>query len=173
MLPGPNSQLPREARAEGKTRWEITGVMNPMDAQVLPGNRVLIAEFGANRVTERNLKGEILWEKPITWPVTPYYRPGDPCIDVTTGLGYPKKADDARANPLVSLLFSDPTGSGLQDPPIVLVQGSADVDDRECIIDPIGQEHAPAHYGNRALRLHRTAGRAADLHYVAVHAPDR
>ncbi len=51
--------------------------------------------------------------QPITWPVTPYYRPGDPCIDVTTGLGYPKKANDARANPLVSLLFSDPTGSGL------------------------------------------------------------
>jgi hypothetical protein len=62
--------------------------------------------------------------------VTPYYRSGDPCIDVTTGLGYPKKADDARANPLVALLFSDPTGSGLQDPPVVLVQGSADVDDR-------------------------------------------
>ena len=69
--------------------------------------------------------------QPITWPVTPYYRPGDPCIDVTTGLGYPKKADDARANPLVALLFSDPTGSGLTDPPVVLVQGSADVDDRD------------------------------------------
>ena len=50
--------------------------------------------------------------QPITWPVTPYYSPGDPCIDVTTGLGYPKKANDARANPLVSLLFSDPTGIG-------------------------------------------------------------
>jgi hypothetical protein len=69
--------------------------------------------------------------QPITWPVNPYYRPGDPCIDVTTGLGYPKKANDAQANPLVSLLFSDPTGSLLQDPPVVLVQGSADVDDRD------------------------------------------
>ncbi|MBV8997579.1 MAG: pyridoxamine 5'-phosphate oxidase family protein [Solirubrobacterales bacterium] len=69
--------------------------------------------------------------QPITWPVTPYYRPGDSCIDVTTGLGYPKKADDASANPLVSLLFSDPTGSGLNDPPTVLVQGSAEVDDRD------------------------------------------
>jgi hypothetical protein len=69
--------------------------------------------------------------QPITWPVTPYYRPGDPCIDVTTGLGYPKKANDAQANPLVALLFSDPTGSGLTDPPTVLVQGSADVDDRD------------------------------------------
>lgn len=69
--------------------------------------------------------------QPITWPVTPYYRPGDPCIDITTGLGYPKKANDAQANPLVALLFSDPTGSGLEHPPTVLVQGSAEVDDRD------------------------------------------
>jgi hypothetical protein len=69
--------------------------------------------------------------QPITWPVTPYYTLGGPCIDITTGLGYPKKANDARANPLVALLFSDPTGSGLERPPAVLVQGTADVDDRD------------------------------------------
>jgi hypothetical protein len=69
--------------------------------------------------------------QPVTWPLTPYYRPGDQCIDVTTGLGYPKKANDARANPKVALLFSDPRGSGLEDPPMVLVQGIADVDDRD------------------------------------------
>jgi hypothetical protein len=69
--------------------------------------------------------------QPITWPVTPYYSLGDPCISVTTGLGYPKKANDARANPLVALLFSDPTGSGLTDAPMILVQGSAEVDDRD------------------------------------------
>ncbi len=67
--------------------------------------------------------------QPITWPVTPYYSPGEPCIDVTTGLGYPKKANDAQANPMVALLFSDPTGSGLENPPMVLVQGSDQVDD--------------------------------------------
>lgn len=69
--------------------------------------------------------------QPIGWPVTPYYRPGDPCIDVTTGLGYPKKAKDALANPKVALLFSDPTGSGIERAPQVLVQGTADVDDRD------------------------------------------
>jgi hypothetical protein len=68
-------------------------------------------------------------QQPITWPVTPYYRSGDPTIDITTGLGYPKKADDARRNHHVSLLFSDPTGSGLDDPCRVLVQGMAEVDD--------------------------------------------
>jgi hypothetical protein len=69
--------------------------------------------------------------QPITWPLTPYYRPGEPCIDVTTGLGYPKKAKDARANPQVAMLFSDPTGSGLESAPHVLVQGTAEVDDRD------------------------------------------
>jgi hypothetical protein len=69
--------------------------------------------------------------QPITWPVTPYYQPGDPCIDVTTGLGYPKKAVDAEANPKVALLFSDPTGSEMETPPQVLIQGIARVDDRD------------------------------------------
>jgi hypothetical protein len=67
--------------------------------------------------------------QPITWPVTPYYRPGDPCVDVTTGVGYPKKARDAEANPRVALLFSDPTGCGIEEPPQVLVQGTARIDD--------------------------------------------
>lgn len=69
--------------------------------------------------------------QPITWPVTPYYARGGACIDVTTGLGYPKKANDARSNSLVALLFSDPTGSGVQDAPMVLVQGTAEVDDHD------------------------------------------
>jgi hypothetical protein len=69
--------------------------------------------------------------QPITWPVTPYYDRDAGTVDVTTGLGYPKKADDAAANPMVALLFSDPTGCGLDDPPKVLVQGIADVDDRD------------------------------------------
>jgi len=70
-------------------------------------------------------------KQPITWPVTPYYRPGDATIDVTTGLGYPKKADDARRHPSVSLLFSEPTGSGIEGGIQVLVQGTADVDERD------------------------------------------
>jgi hypothetical protein len=68
-------------------------------------------------------------QQPITWPVTPYYQRGGPTIDVTTGLGYPKKADDARRNPRVSLLFSDPNGSGLETAAQILVQGTARVDE--------------------------------------------
>lgn len=70
-------------------------------------------------------------KQPITWPVTPYYDEGGATIDVTTGLGYPKKADDARAHPSVSLLFSDPTGSGIDSGVRVLVQGTATVDDED------------------------------------------
>ena len=66
--------------------------------------------------------------QPICWPLTPYYEPGGHCIDVTTALGYPKKALDAEANPKVALLFSDPTGCGMDAAPQVLVQGTAGVD---------------------------------------------
>ena len=70
-------------------------------------------------------------QQPIVWPVTPYYRDGGQTIDVTTGVGYPKKAEDARRNPRVALLFSDPTGSGIDSGIQVLVQGSAEVDDAD------------------------------------------
>ena len=63
--------------------------------------------------------------------MTPYYAQGGATIDVTTGLGYPKKADDAQRNPRVALLFSDPTGSGIDDADQVLVQGTAEVDDHD------------------------------------------
>jgi hypothetical protein len=69
--------------------------------------------------------------QPITWPVTPYYADGAASIDITTGIGYPKKADDAARHPSVAMLFSDPTGSGIEDPGTVLVQGTAEVDDRD------------------------------------------
>ena len=69
--------------------------------------------------------------QPIAWPVTPYHHLAEGCVDVTTGVGYPKKADDAAANPHVALLFSDPTGSGMPDAPMVLVQGTAAVDERD------------------------------------------
>jgi hypothetical protein len=69
--------------------------------------------------------------QPIAWPVTPYVDPNGKCLDVSTGLGYPKKARDAQRNPHVALLFSEPTGCGLDTPPMVLVQGKATVDERD------------------------------------------
>jgi Pyridoxamine 5'-phosphate oxidase len=91
----------------------------------LPGEvQDVFARFVTTEFTTVDGRGQ-----PITWPLTPYYSPGGSCIDVTTGLGYPKKAKDARANPHVAMLFSDPTGSGLEKVPHVLVQGTAEVDD--------------------------------------------
>lgn len=97
-----------------------------MTATLPPDVQQVFARFVTTELTTINRRGQ-----PITWPVTPYYSAGADCIDVTTGLGYPKKALDAEANPLVSLLFSDPTGSGMVDPPMVLVQGTAKVDDHD------------------------------------------
>ena len=52
----------------GKTLWEIANLSNPTDALLLPNNKVLITEQGANRITERDTKGNISWEKSATNP---------------------------------------------------------------------------------------------------------
>jgi HEAT repeat protein len=51
-------------------RWKIDNVLMPLDVQLLPGEeRVLVAEHQANRVSERNLKGEIVWKKTVPEPL--------------------------------------------------------------------------------------------------------
>jgi HEAT repeat protein len=54
-----------EIGLDGKQRWAMEGLQQiyPRDAQVLPGDRVLIAEQNMNRVVEMNQKKEILWQK--------------------------------------------------------------------------------------------------------------
>jgi hypothetical protein len=52
-----------ECGPDGKARWELSKDVNrPIDAQALPGGRVLIAEHGGQRVTERDRDGKVLWE---------------------------------------------------------------------------------------------------------------
>lgn len=68
---------------------------------------------------------------PVTWPLNPYLGEDGRTIDVSTGLTYPSKAERARRNPNVALLFSDPVGSGLKDFPVVLVLGQATVRDSD------------------------------------------
>jgi HEAT repeat protein len=53
---------------DGRPRWQITGLAAPLDAEILPGRRVLIAEYDAKRVTERTFKGEMVWEKKLSEP---------------------------------------------------------------------------------------------------------
>jgi HEAT repeat protein len=63
-----NGQI-MELGTDSKVRWQMNGLSQPMDFQVLPGNRVLVAESGGSRVTERNFKGEILWQKQANYPI--------------------------------------------------------------------------------------------------------
>jgi hypothetical protein len=69
--------------------------------------------------------------RPVTSPVTPYPSRLGGLVDVSTGLTYPGKAERARRDPRIAMLFSDPLGSGLADPPVVLVQGLATVRDAD------------------------------------------
>ena len=53
----------------GQKRWSFGGVQGAMDAHTLPNGRVLVAENNQNRVTERDSKGNVVWEYRI--PVAP------------------------------------------------------------------------------------------------------
>jgi hypothetical protein len=52
----------QEFGRDGKVRWEFGGLKRPIDAQILPGGRVLVCESTGHRLTERNTKGEVLKE---------------------------------------------------------------------------------------------------------------
>lgn len=56
-----NSGRVWEAGPDRSFRFELKGLQGPMEAQILPGGRVLIAESNARMVTERDLRGNVLW----------------------------------------------------------------------------------------------------------------
>lgn len=58
-----------EVGPDGKERWKITNLQFPSDAQVLPGNRVVVAEHNSNRVSERDLTGKEIWAVQVNQPV--------------------------------------------------------------------------------------------------------
>ena len=70
MVPGValNGRI-KELKPNKEVHWQIDGVRYPVDAQVIGPNRVLIAEYFGNRITERDFKGNVLWEKACTMPV--------------------------------------------------------------------------------------------------------
>jgi hypothetical protein len=51
-----------ELDAKKQVRWKIEINTYPVDAQMIGSTRVMVAEWQGNRVTERDLKGEIQWE---------------------------------------------------------------------------------------------------------------
>ncbi len=58
-----------DLNAAKKVCWQIEGLKFPLDAQILPGKRVLIAEYGGDLVTERDYKGRVVWQKQIGAPL--------------------------------------------------------------------------------------------------------
>jgi hypothetical protein len=66
---------------------------------------------------------------PLAWPLAVLYQPERGRFLTTTSIGLPQKAFNARRDGRVSLLYSNPTASGLTNPPAVIVQGDATVSD--------------------------------------------
>lgn len=54
-----------ELDARGKARWKIENLNHPVHAAMAGRDRVLICEYYGNRVTERDLKGRVLWQKQV------------------------------------------------------------------------------------------------------------
>jgi hypothetical protein len=67
---------------------------------------------------------------PVCWPMLPDF--DRERVSFSTGYVYPTKARNAEREPRIAALFSDPTASGRSgDDPFVLVQGTAEVFDKD------------------------------------------
>ncbi|HET8845020.1 MAG TPA: pyridoxamine 5'-phosphate oxidase family protein, partial [Ktedonobacteraceae bacterium] len=82
----------------------------------------VLQEYYTCEITTVNRQGQ-----PITWPCLPYYDEASGQILLSMSIAFPVKAFNARQHPQVSLLYSDPTGSGLDRAPALLIQGDATV----------------------------------------------
>jgi len=72
-----------ELRPNKEIVWSIDGLRYPLDAQWVGKDRVLIAEYLNRRVSERDLKGNILWEKQVDMPIGCQRLPGGQTFIVT------------------------------------------------------------------------------------------
>ncbi len=68
QMPGSRGRI-YEVGADGKVRWEVAS-NNPIDMQMLPGERLLIAEHGGGQVFETDRSGKVLWSYRIENPVS-------------------------------------------------------------------------------------------------------
>ncbi len=63
---------------------------------------------------------------PVTWPTLPFFDHARRRFLITCSIGLAQKAFNVRRDGRVAMLFSNPTGSGLSSPPLVLIQGDAE-----------------------------------------------
>ena len=54
---------------KNKPRFTLENLEFPLDAQVLPGERIMVCEHNGNRITERNRKNEVLWKHDVQEPI--------------------------------------------------------------------------------------------------------
>jgi hypothetical protein len=92
------------------------------ELQLPPEVASVLRENYTAEVTTVNRQGQ-----PLSWPSLTYFDQANGQIFLTVSIAFPVKAFNARRHPQVSLLYSDPTGSTLDDPPAVLLQGDAAV----------------------------------------------
>jgi len=60
-----------ELGIDGKPRWKVEGLQFPIDAQILPGNRLLVAEHNKHTISEREITtGKIIWQQQVLMPVS-------------------------------------------------------------------------------------------------------
>ncbi len=64
-----DKELIQDLDAQSEPLHELTELQFPLDAEPLPGGRVLVAEHAGNKVTLRNMKNQVLWEKAIEMPL--------------------------------------------------------------------------------------------------------
>jgi hypothetical protein len=76
LIPEMHANKVWECGKDQKPLWTIANLQCPIDAEVLPGGRILIAELNGNRVSERDLAGNIRWEVPVQTPIACQRLPG-------------------------------------------------------------------------------------------------
>lgn len=114
---------------------------------------------------------------PVAWPVSGVWRPADQAFVLSTSIGFAQKALNVRRDPRVALLFSDPTGSGLDlsvpdQPGQVLVQGEG-VSPDEIVTSfarnaDLWQRISSAQPSSRALSTGGLVRRLLDVYYMRL-----
>lgn len=114
---------------------------------------------------------------PVAWPVSGVWRPADQTFVLSTSIGFARKALNVRRDPRVALLFSDPTGSGLDlsapdQPGQVLLQGEG-VSPDEIVTSfarnaDLWQRISAAQPSSRALSTGRLVRRLLDVYYMRL-----
>ena len=122
---GSNTNEIVELGCDRKERWKIDGLGYAFDFVVLPGSRLLLAEHNKNRVTERNFKGEVLWEYKIPSPINCQRLPGGLTFIAASGRVV---VVDRRGNALVDVQrYSIMAGQRLRDGRMILMTSGGEL----------------------------------------------